>query len=105
MSRRGTPGGDGSSDGDAGEQRIDLWLWHARVARTRALCAAIAESGHVRLNRQRVEKAHMRVRAGDVVTLPSADRRQVRVLEVRAIAPRRGSATEAATLYRVIEEP
>jgi len=87
------------------EQRLDLWLWHARVARARTQCALIAESGAVRINRQRVEKAHARVRLGDVLTLPGPARGEVRVVEVLAIAERRGSAVDAALLYRVIEEP
>ena len=36
-------------------QRIDKWLWHARVVRTRSAAAALAASGHVRVNGQRVD--------------------------------------------------
>ena len=32
-------------------QRIDKWLWHARVVRTRQAAAALAASGHVRRQR------------------------------------------------------
>jgi len=88
----------------AAEQRLDLWLWHARVARARTQCAAIAESGAVRINRQRVEKAHARVRPGDVLTLPGPGRGEIRVIEILELTERRGSATDAARLYRVIEE-
>src|SRR5437868_4827680 len=36
-------------------QRIDKWLWHARVVRTRSAAALLAASGHVRLNSQRID--------------------------------------------------
>jgi hypothetical protein len=31
-------------------QRIDKWLWHARVVRTRGAAAALADAGYVRVN-------------------------------------------------------
>lgn len=78
-------------------QRIDKWLWHARVVRTRSAAAALAASGHVRLNSQRIDAASRTVRAGDVVTV--ALDRTVRVLKVVRFAERRGSADAAALLY------
>jgi ribosome-associated heat shock protein Hsp15 len=78
-------------------QRIDKWLWHARVVRTRSAAAALAASGHVRLNSQRIDAASRTVRAGDVMTI-ALDRR-VRVLKVLSFAERRGSADDAQALY------
>jgi ribosome-associated heat shock protein Hsp15 len=78
-------------------QRIDKWLWHARVVRTRSAAAALAASGHVRLNSQRIDAASRTVRAGDVVTV--ALDRTVRVLKVVRFAERRGSADAAQLLY------
>ena len=78
-------------------QRIDKWLWHARIVRTRSAAAALAASGHVRLNGARVEAPAKLVRAGDVVTI-ALDAR-VRVLKVAGFALRRGSAPEAQALY------
>jgi ribosome-associated heat shock protein Hsp15 len=82
-------------------QRIDKWLWHARIVRTRAAAAALAGSGHVRINGQRVVAASRTVRAGDVVTV--ALDRAVRVLEVVSFAERRGSADAASALCRAID--
>ena len=79
-------------------QRIDKWLWHARVVRTRTAAAALAAAGHVRLNGARVDAPSRAVKAGDVVTV--ALDRTVRVLKVLGFAERRGDA-EAA---RVIAE-
>ena len=78
-------------------QRIDKWLWHARVVRTRSAAAALVASGHVRINGARVTTAAKPVKAGDVVT--TALDRGVRVLRVNGFAVRRGSADMAQGLY------
>jgi ribosome-associated heat shock protein Hsp15 len=82
-------------------QRIDKWLWHARVVRTRSAAAALAAAGHVRINGQRVDAASRAVRPGDVVTV--ALDRAVRVLKVLGFAERRGSADDARALCETIE--
>ena len=78
-------------------ERIDKWLWHARVVRTRAAAATLVESGHVRVNGSRVKQASHAVKLGDVLTI-ALDAR-VRVLEVEAFAERRGDAPSARGLY------
>lgn len=83
---------------DAGRQRIDKWLWHARMMRTRSNAAALVEAGHVRLNGKRVDAPSQLVRMGDVVTI--ALDRSVRVIEVAGFCERRGGAPEARALYR-----
>jgi ribosome-associated heat shock protein Hsp15 len=82
-------------------QRIDKWLWHARVVRTRQAAAALAASGHVRVNGQRIDAPSRAVRPGDVVTV--ALDRAVRVLKVLGFAERRGSADDARALCADIE--
>jgi ribosome-associated heat shock protein Hsp15 len=82
--------------------RLDKLLWYLRFARSRNLAQALAEQGHVRLNGKRVEKAHQRISAGDVLTLPLA--RKVLVIEVLALPTRRGPAIEAQSCYRVLDE-
>jgi ribosome-associated heat shock protein Hsp15 len=81
-------------------QRIDKWLWHARVVRTRSAAAALAASGHVRVNGERVLAPSRTVRPGDVVTV--AFERTVRVLKVIGFAERRGSADDAYALCESI---
>lgn len=82
-------------------QRLDAWLWCARVLKTRAACARLVEGGAVRLNRQPTDKAHARLRPGDVLTLAlgGPERGGVRVWRVLALAARRGPAPEARGLY------
>lgn len=82
---------------DRARQRIDKWLWHARIVRTRSAAAALASSGHVRVNGQRIDAPGRAVRVGDVVTV--ALDRTVRVLKVLHFAERRGPGGTGATLY------
>ena len=91
------------SDVSDDRQRIDKWLWHARIVRTRSAAAALAESGHVRINSARVEAPAKPVRAGDVVTV-ALDAR-VRVLKVTGFAPRRGDAAAGQALYDDLAPP
>ena len=82
--------------------RIDKWLWHARFCKTRSLAQAKAETGQIRLNGNRVEKPSAPVRPGDVMTLTAG--RDVLVVRVLGLGERRGPASEARTLYEVIQE-
>jgi ribosome-associated heat shock protein Hsp15 len=84
-------------------QRIDKWLWHARVVRTRSAAAALAGSGHVRVNGQRIDASSRVVKAGDVVTV--ALDRTVRVLKVVAFAERRGGSEAGRALYEDLSPP
>jgi ribosome-associated heat shock protein Hsp15 len=78
-------------------QRLDKWLWCARFMRARSDCAGLVAQGGVRINRQVTDKAHARLRPGDVLTVPVRD--DVRIVRVLALAARRGPPAEAATLY------
>jgi ribosome-associated heat shock protein Hsp15 len=82
-------------------QRLDLWLWCARLRKTRADCARLVEAGAVRINRQPTDKAHARLRPGDVLTIAQGqgERGRILVWRVLALAARRGPPTEARTLY------
>lgn len=82
-------------------QRLDAWLWCARLRKTRADCARLVEAGAVRINRQPTDKAHARVRPGDTLTIAqgSGERGRVLVWRVLALAARRGPAAEARALY------
>jgi ribosome-associated heat shock protein Hsp15 len=81
--------------------RIDKWLWHARLCKTRAIAQQKAESGLIRLNGARVEKPSILVRPGDVVTLPRGS--TIVALRVIALGERRGPPKEARGLYELME--
>ena len=84
-------------------QRIDKWLWHARVVRTRSAAAALADAGLVRVNGTRIDASSRPVRPGDVVTV--ALDRNVRILKVKGYAERRGSAAAASELFDDLTPP
>ncbi len=79
------------------QQRLDKWLWFARIVKSRTTAARLVSEGYVRLNGVRVEQAARPVKAGDVLTvaLPQI----TLVLEVVSPGTRRGPAEEARQLY------
>jgi ribosome-associated heat shock protein Hsp15 len=79
-------------------QRIDKWLWFARIVKTRSLAAGLVEAGQVRINRHRATKPGHAVAVGDVLTISFHG--PVRVLKVAACAERRGRAPAAQLLYQ-----
>jgi ribosome-associated heat shock protein Hsp15 len=87
-----------ASESSEARQRLDKWLWIARIVRTRGSAAALVETGHVRINGQKTLKPGHAVRPGDVLTIVLDSR--VRVLRVEGLAERRGPAASAVGLYR-----
>ena len=81
--------------------RIDVWLWRARLFKTRSLAARIVEDGRVRLVRggtdARFDKPSRTVRPGDGVVLAVAGR--LIAVKVEALGERRGPPAEARALY------
>lgn len=78
-------------------QRLDQWLWQARFFKTRTLATKLVSSGQVRVDGARVSKPAFALRPGVTLTFPQAKR--IRVIQVDALAARRGPASEAQTLY------
>jgi ribosome-associated heat shock protein Hsp15 len=82
-------------------QRIDVWLYRARLAKTRGAAARLANEGGVRLSRdgqsRRIDKPSAELSVGDVLVLPQ--RRGLIAIEVRALGVRRGPSPEARGLY------
>lgn len=82
-------------------QRVDVWLFRARFAKTRAAAARLVAEGGVRLVHEglprRVEKPSAEVEPGD--TLMFARRGVVIAISIRALGVRRGPPAEARALY------
>ncbi len=81
----------------ADKQRLDKWLWFARVVKTRTLAAKLILDGHVRVNAQRIETPAKAVGLGDVLTVALEGR--VAVLRIVGIGTRRGPFNEARLLF------
>jgi ribosome-associated heat shock protein Hsp15 len=84
-------------------QRIDKWLWFARLAKSRTQAQKVAISGRVRINREKIGSASHPVRVGDTLTIGMEA--GVRVLRVLAAGTRRGPATEARLLFEDLSPP
>jgi ribosome-associated heat shock protein Hsp15 len=78
-------------------QRIDKWLWHARIVRTRSAAAGLVSTGRVRVNGGRVTAPGHALRIGDVVTTALDGR--VCVWRVEQFIERRGDSLAARSLY------
>ena len=93
------------SSGPAGvdRQRLDKWLWFARVMKSRTGAAKLVEDGHVRINSVRVDNPAKSIRPGDVLTI--ALDHQIRVLKVVGPGGRRGPFEEARLLFDDLTQP
>ena len=78
-------------------QRIDKWLWFARLVKTRSLAQRLVAAGNVRVNRVRLTKPSQTVSPGDVISMLAHDR--IRIIRVEHPGHRRGPAPEARLLY------
>ncbi len=81
--------------------RLDRFLWHARLAKTRSAAQSIAERGLLRIDGRRIDRAHCPVRVGMILAFPLNG--QVRILRVEALPTRRGPSAEARALYTLLE--
>ena len=89
--------------GEAVSVRIDKWLWAARFYKTRSLATDAIDAGHVRratvgsISGDRLKPALV-VKVGDRFSIQRGD--NVQEITVMAISDRRGSATDAAILFK-----
>jgi len=100
------PDQNGDDEVDATErgiQRLDKWLWFARVLKSRTLAATAVVEGRVRVNKVKVTKPAHGVKPGDVLTI--ALREKVLVLRLLAPGQRRGPPPEARLLYEDLTPP
>ncbi|MFA5989861.1 MAG: S4 domain-containing protein [Sphingomonas sp.] len=87
----------------AGAMRIDKFLWFARLASSRSGAQTLAESGTLRVDGRRIERAHAPVRVGNIIAFVQGS--SVRVCRIEALPQRRGPASEAATLFSEVANP
>lgn len=77
--------------------RIDRFLHCIRLVKSRTLAQALIDTGHVRIDGNRVQKASEGVKAGSTIALPLGG--QVRIFRVLALPDRRGPVPEARACY------
>ena len=82
-------------------QRVDVWLWRARLSKTRAAASRLVAEGGVRLIREhavrRLDKPSVELAVGDALVFASAGK--VRAVRVLGLSARRGPAAQARALY------
>ncbi len=82
-------------------QRLDKWLFFARLIKSRSLAQKAIEAGHVAVNGKRETQSSAQIKAGDMLEV-SLERRD---LVVRVLLPgsRRGPYEEARLLYEDLD--
>lgn len=84
-------------------QRVDRWLFFARIVKSRTLAGKLVSSGGVRVNGTKIDQPSRMVAAGDVLTAKLHHR--IKVLKILDTGTRRGPAAEAQTLYEDLSPP
>lgn len=85
------------------QQRLDKWLFFARIAKSRSLAQAWISAGHVRVNATIIRQAAHKIKQGDRIEV-SVERRSL-VLSVLENGERRGPFEEARNLYEDLSPP
>ena len=85
-------------------QRLDVWLYRTRFFKTRSLATKTIVKGKIRITRngqtERTTKPHVKLRSGDRAVFVRG--KTLIHVEMIDVATRRGPATEAQTLYRIL---
>ena len=84
-------------------QRIDKWLWHARFFKTRSIAQKQVTTGKIRVDSEKISSPSRKVSAGNVLTITRE--RDIKVIEISAIADRRGPYSAAQLLYKDLSPP
>jgi ribosome-associated heat shock protein Hsp15 len=84
-------------------QRIDKWLFFARIAKSRTLAQAWVEAGHVSVNDGKVRRPSADIKIGDRLEIRTADRDTIVI--VKAPGESRRPYDEARLLYEDISPP
>ncbi|WP_296099029.1 RNA-binding S4 domain-containing protein [uncultured Agrobacterium sp.] len=82
---------------EAGRQRLDKWLFFARMAKSRSIAQSYIQSGNIRVNGAPIRQASHMVKPGDKLDI--SVERMDRILIVKAAGERRGPYEEARLLY------
>jgi len=82
---------------DSARQRLDKWLFFARMVKSRTIAQSYIQSGNVKVNDTVIRQPSHTLKTGDRLTLSLE--RMDRILVVKAPGERRGPYEEAQLLY------
>ena len=80
--------------------RLDIWLWYARFYKSRTMSSKAILSGKLRVNANKIIKPASKIKINDVLTINHPY--MVRIIQVQSLGSRRGPASEAQQLYKVL---
>ena len=72
-------------------QRVDQWLWHVRIFKSRLLSSKSILSGNIEINRSSIKKIHANVRVGSKIKIIKNNlSKEVEILQLtkRRISPK-----------------
>ena len=78
-------------------QRIDQWLWHVRIFKTRLLSSKSIMSGNIEIDQSKIKKNHMNVRVGTKIKIIKNNLSQE--VEILQLTKRRISPKEVDKFY------
>ena len=78
-------------------QRIDQWLWHVRIFKTRLLSSKSIVSGNIEIDQSKIKKNHMNVRVGTKIKIIKNKLSQE--VEILQLTKRRISPKEVDKFY------
>ncbi len=83
-------------------QRLDKWLWHARLTKSRSMASKLIAEGKVRVNRDKIFKPSQSVKIGDVFTV--IIKGHVRVGRVLSMTDHRVGPQDVKPLYEDLSQ-
>ena len=78
-------------------QRIDQWLWHVRIFKTRLLSSKSIMSGNIEIDQSKIKKNHVNVRVGAKIKIIKNKLSQE--VEILQLTKRRISPKEVDKFY------
>ena len=78
-------------------QRIDQWLWHVRIFKTRLLSSKSIMSGNIEIDQSKIKKNHLHVRVGNKIKIIKNNLSQE--VEILQLTKRRISPKEVDKFY------
>lgn len=87
---------------DIDTQRIDIWLWHARIYKTRSISTHFVGKNIFRVNSYPVTKPSYQIKLNDILTFPWND--QIRVIKILNLTKQRVAGKNISIIYQEILE-
>lgn len=84
-------------------QRVDKWIWHARVVKTRTLAQKLVASGKVRIDKNKSLDPSRKISVGNILTITLPN--EIKIYEVLGFSDKRGPYTQARQLYEDLSPP